>query len=686
MLLASFVVTTTSDSNIMPGDVSLRQAILKSNAATPGPNSITFSITNGSAPYVINVLSPLPAITVPVRIDGSPHPGYAGTPIIELNGSTLSGDDALLLAPGSNGSTIEGLDIVDFQDPNFTTGAGIHIQSNGNTVQDDFLGTDPTGKSAGPGNLYGIYIDGGSRNTIGGTTAGAGNLISGNSSAGVLIQDGAQPALDNLVIGNKIGTDITGTAALPNQGDGLDLFASNNTIGGTSPADLNLISANQGNGINISEITNPANNNVIQGNYIGTDVTGRIALGNAFDGISDNFDSNNTIGGGSAGSGNLISANTNEGVDLFSVSGDSVTGNIIGTTPGQITDAPFEFQPLGNGGDGIRVGGTSTHNTIGLPGAGNLVVSNKNNGIEISFGADFNSVSGNAVGTTLVPSSFIGIGPPVNLGNGSNGIYLNDVSANTIGGADEIAAGNITLLGGNVVSSNSQAGIDVSGNDLSLPGNQGNVILGNLVGTDAEGNGSVGNASTGIQLDISANDTIGGVNGLNPYGSLSSFSGNLISGNASDGLDLEGTTTSGNLVIGNRIGTDLAGTGAIPNADEGVLIYSGASNNTLGATNLDGSAANIISGNALSGIEIRDAGTTSNVVLGNRIGLTAEGTATLPNLGDGVLLNAAGNFIGGMAQGAGNVISGNLGSGVRITNSLPLLPPTMLMTTGSWAT
>ena len=237
---------------------------------------------------------------------------------------------------------------------------------------------------------------------------------------------------------------------------------------------------------------------------------------------------------------------------------------------------------------------------IGLPGAGNLVVANQNNGIEISPEADFNAVSGNAVGTTLASGSFIGIGPPVNLGNESNGIFLNDASANTIGGADQIdAKGNITLLGGNVVSSNGQAGIDVSGNDPFLPGNQGNVILGNLVGTRAGGSGTVGNASTGIELDNSAKNTIGGVNGLNPDGSLSSFNGNLVSGNVSYGLQFNNTLTAGNLAIGNRIGTDLSGTRALPNADDGVLITFGASNNTIGAANLDGSAANLISGNAL---------------------------------------------------------------------------------------
>jgi hypothetical protein len=678
LLLASFGVTNISDS----GAGSLRQAILDSDA-TPGPNSITFTITTGSAPYVINVQSPLPAITVPVLIDGTSQPGYAGTPIIELDGGALSGDDALVLAPGSDGSTIQGLDIADFQDPNFTTGAGIHIESNGNLVREDYLGTDPTGESAGSGNLYGVYIDGSSLNTIGGTMTGAGNLISGNTSAGVLIWDGAQPALDNLVIGNKIGTDFKGTAALPNQGDGVDLFASNNTIGGTSTKDLNLISANQGDGVNIAAVpnsitggTDPANNNEIQGNYIGTDVTGKTALGNSGDGVTDNDDSGNTIGGSTAGSGNLISANLGQGISLYGASNDLIAGNIVGTTPGQITDSPFQFQRLGNGGDGIRVGDSSTHNIIGLPGAGNLVVANQNYGIEISPEADFNAVSGNAVGSTLATGSSIGIGPPVNLGNASDGIFLSDASGNTIGGADQInASGQISLMGGNVVSSNGQAGISLLGNDASLPGNQGNVIVGNLVGTSADGSRSVGNASIGIMVGDSANNTIGGVNRLNPDGSLSNFNGNLVSGNQSDGLQFNNSLTAGNLAIGNRIGTDLSGTRALPNTDDGILITFGASSNTLGAANLDGSTANLISGNSQNGIEINNAGTTSNVVLGNSIGLTADGAATLPNLGDGVLLNAAGNIVGGIVKGDGNVISGNLGSGVRITNSLPSLPP-----------
>ncbi len=205
ILLATFTVTNTNNSG--PG--SLRDTISVANG-TPGLNTINFNFDT-TTPYVISVQTPLPAITNPVVLNGRSQPGYAGTPIIEINGGGMVGDgwDGLLLATGSDGSTIQGLDIASFPDSSFTDGAGIHLQSNGNLVQSNYLGTDPTGKAAGPGNYFGVFIDGASNNTIGGAGS-LGNLISGNVFDGVLILDDAQPAQNNLVVGNKIGTDITG--------------------------------------------------------------------------------------------------------------------------------------------------------------------------------------------------------------------------------------------------------------------------------------------------------------------------------------------------------------------------------------------------------------------------------------------------------------------------------------------
>ena len=284
------------------------------------------------------------------------------------------------LAPGSDGSTIQGLDITDFQDPNYVTGAGIEIQSNDNLVQGNYLGPDLTGKSAGPGNaqgnLYGIVISGGSSNTIGGTTQGTGNVLSANLQAGLLIVNGTQTAEKNLVIGNDIGTDFTGNFPLGNGADGIELFASNNTIGGTLSGELNVISGNSEWGINIgaNEYTTSsasAYDNLVEGNYIGTSSTGEAAIGNGLDGVTDNNDSGNTIGGTATGAGNVISGNAGEGISLYSVSKDLIAGNNIGTSPGLITEASSAFIPLGNSGDGIGLFTDSTtgstNNTIGMP-------------------------------------------------------------------------------------------------------------------------------------------------------------------------------------------------------------------------------------------------------------------------------------------------------------------------------
>jgi hypothetical protein len=672
ILLAPLLVTNTNDS----GAGSLRQAILDANSS-PGLDRIDFAITPPASSYVIDLQTPLPAITGPAFLDGTSQPGYAGTPLIQINGGGMAGD-GFLLAPGSDGSTIQGLDIVDFPDNTFTDGAGIHIQSGSNLIRSNELGTDLTGKAAGPGNFFGIFIDGASNNTIGGSATGAGNLLSGNDFDGMLILDSAQPARSNLVLGNRIGTDITGSAALPNAGSGIDLFASGNTIGGATSGAGNLISVNQGAGIRLGVQISPPSGNVIEGNFIGTDLTGKIALGNLAGGVSDNSGQNNTIGGTAAGAGNLISGNQDAGIILSGVTGDEIVGNTIGTSPGNITDSSFNFVPLGNTGDGILLSG-STQNIIGLPGAGNLITANQNNGIEISGSSDFNVVSGNAIGTTLFAGSVIGIGPPVNLGNAADGIAVENSSGNTIGGVTLLdSTGHISSLVGNVVSGNVQSGILIVGNDVSLPPGSpelGNLVLGNLVGTRANGTLVLANSEDGIQIGDSTGNTIGGSNSLNPDGSIASLRGNVASGNQRRGIQLNGSLSTGNLILGNRIGTDLAGATARPNSEEGILVYLGASNNTIGAPNSDGSAANLVSGNGQSGIEFQDAA-TGNHVVGNRVGISASGTATIPNLGDGILINAAGNVLGGTVQGSGNVISGNLGAGVRITNSLPGLPPT----------
>ena len=110
-----------------------------------------------------------------------------------------------------------------------------------NVVAGDLIGTDITGTVALGNGLDGVEINtSASSNTIGGTIAGAGNVISGNASDGVEIDEAATA---NLVIGDLIGTDVTGTVAVGNL-EGVVITGSNNTIGGTAAGAGNLISGN----------------------------------------------------------------------------------------------------------------------------------------------------------------------------------------------------------------------------------------------------------------------------------------------------------------------------------------------------------------------------------------------------------------------------------------------------------
>src|SRR5262249_35819695 len=153
-------------------------------------------------------------ITDPVTIDGATQPGYADSPLIELNG-TGSGI-AVGLALAANDSLVRGLVINGFDVGFFpSVSAAIYITGNGNRVEGNYLGTDVSGTASVP-NLAGVWIQDGANNTIGGTAPGARNIISGNSrpdlnGVGVVIQGAG--ATGNLVIGNYVGTDYTGSFA-----------------------------------------------------------------------------------------------------------------------------------------------------------------------------------------------------------------------------------------------------------------------------------------------------------------------------------------------------------------------------------------------------------------------------------------------------------------------------------------
>jgi hypothetical protein len=180
-------------------------------------------------------------------------------------------------------------------------------------------------------------------------------------------------------------------------------------------------------------------------------------------------------------------------------------------------------------------------------------------------------------------------------------------------------------------------------------------VQGNRIGTDTTGAAALGNGGNGVDLTGVASNIVGGT---------ASGAGNLLSGNVGDGILITASASS-NVVQGNTIGTNAAGTAKLGNA-AGIVI-NGASNNTVGGT--AAGAGNLVSGNTANGISIFNRG-SGNLVQGNRVGTDPGGTANLGNGGNGVsIISGSNNVIGGSAAGAGNTIAFSGGAGVAIAIS-----------------
>ena len=247
-----YAVTNTAD----VGTGSLRQAILNANA-NPGVDVIRFSI--GSGVKTISPMSALPAINGAVTIDGTTQPGYAGTPLIVLSGANIPSATGLFVSGGS--STIQGL-VVN----GFSTGTGIRLETGGgNLITGNYIGTNAAGTAA-VGNGTGISMTSAS-NTVGGTTAATRNVISGNGT-------GISSLGSNVIHGNYIGTDASGTLGLGNLGNGVFLSGSNNLVGGTTAGAANRIAFNGGLGVAVDTATGNAirQNTIFSNGGLGIDL------------------------------------------------------------------------------------------------------------------------------------------------------------------------------------------------------------------------------------------------------------------------------------------------------------------------------------------------------------------------------------------------------------------------------
>jgi titin len=257
--------------------------------------------------YTITPNTALPNIASDVILDATTQPGYAGTPIIELDGSSVGSNVSGLSLTGDN-STVRGLVINGF------TGHGLVLSRDVSSIESNYIGTDVSGTIALGNGKQGIQIDNSASHIIGGLTPGAGNVISGNTWSGVSIQLGGSS--DNVVQGNLIGTDATGTVAIGNGIYGVDIWnggPSGNLIGGSTPGAGNVISGNAWECVQIRG--SGATNNTVSGNYMGTDASGMFPIPCGLGGIVVEAGArNNTIGGAIPGAGNLIAFNNGDGV------------------------------------------------------------------------------------------------------------------------------------------------------------------------------------------------------------------------------------------------------------------------------------------------------------------------------------------------------------------------------------
>lgn len=313
--------TFTVDSIADDGEGSLRWAISEVNADAT-PSTIRFDLP-GSGIRTIALATPLPTILHPVVIDGRSQPDYSGSPLVRLDGGALpSGQNGLTISAGD--STVAGMIVTGFR------GAGIVLTAGGgNRIESSTIGPDPTSFTAQP-NGQGIVILASSYNTLGGNASSAGNLISGNSGDGVKIAGTVLDTIGNQVLGNFIGVSRNGLQALGNGGDGVLLSGGRGTlIGGPSTGLGNVVS---GNGMNGIELNSGATGTLIAGNTIGLAADGSQAVANLRDGVLLSNAPLNTIGGLSTLAANQISGNHGSGIRTrIDTTGMVVQGNQIGT-------------------------------------------------------------------------------------------------------------------------------------------------------------------------------------------------------------------------------------------------------------------------------------------------------------------------------------------------------------------
>lgn len=658
--MASFTVTNLNDS----GAGSLRAAIEASNAGPAGiANTISFS---PGLTGTISLASDLPAISRQTSIvSGSTIIGTAPTIGIDFNGHA-----GLVFAAGSDGSQLVGVSVGN------ANGHGITLDASHITLNNDYVGVALNGSALG-NTGDGIYVSVGSAgNNIGynpDAAAAVSNVISGNGGNGISLHG----SLANTIVSNRIGTSVDGTTALANAGNGIWVtnHSNGNTIGGdvigvnaegqpndptndkgdggpngtqviVAPPLGNLVSGNGQNGILIDQ---HSESNLLEGNFVGTDVTGNAALGNVGDGIAINGANGNSLIGCLFQDNpfvyyNVVSGNGGNGLHITDSNGTTVHANFFGVGANNAV-------VVGNALNGILVDGSSKNTTVGgvIP-LGNVSAGNGENGIEVADTASgfttFNTFGG--------LFAFYGAAP-----NGNDGLLITSTGGNQ-------------TVRTNVFSGNLNNGIEIAGDASGV------TIVPNIVGLDTRGDAVLANGNNGVLVTGTAHgNTIGGVGAS--QGSV--IRQNTFSGNVSYGLAITGQAYD-NIVFATAIGTDIQQTAALGNGAGGVLLSSSGGGNVIGTPQISSTPSpspsdqyNIISGNDGNGITLGPDANRDSIV-NNWIGLNITGLLVLPNTGVAIQDDGTSNLIYG---NAGVVI---VGSGQSATGLFVTAPTTLEVYSG----
>jgi CSLREA domain-containing protein len=424
----TFVVNSTGDlPDAVPrdgvcataeGKCTLRAAISAANQHT-GPDTIAFNIP-GSGVHVIQLTATLPSIldeSGGTTINGYTQPGSSPNTAARISNAVIrieivgAGPEAF---PGltitSAGNVVRGLSL-------YKLNRSIQVHGNGadnNVIAGNFIGTNAAGtyqaSSIPTAFAHGINIkQGASGNRIGGTAPAARNVVSGNPRNGISMFWGGTNG--NLVLGNLVGLNPSGTACLGNRIEGIDINygAKNNIIGGTAQGERNVSTGNGLAGVDVAHGTNTTGNRVI-GNYLGTGVDGKQPPANCTnnklgvrleDGVGTTFVSDNVIG-----------HNREAGIRIIDTytSLNTITHNWIGVTP----DGTAIRNPIG----------VDVYGSVNTIGPDNQIAANTNQGVRVSGpAADSNTITRNAIwgngklGIDLDPAG----ATPNDAGDGDNG-------------------------------------------------------------------------------------------------------------------------------------------------------------------------------------------------------------------------------------------------------------------------